>query len=231
MTPKPQVFCFPCAGGNASFFDEIEKALPELELVKLEYPGHGTRYRETLCGSFDELADDMICGFKERYSGGEFALFGYSMGVVTLTEVLIHLLRTELPLPRRVFLAAHEPRTKSELEGFTPEETDEWVVDRTIRFGALPEHLLHNRAFWRLFLPLYRADYTMLSKYHFETLDLKTTIPATVFYSETDTPFEKIRLWKDYFVGECEFIRYEGRHFFIQQHLNEMADMIRSRIM
>ena len=54
---KPQIVCFTYAGGNKSFFDVIEKDLKEVELVKLEYAGHGERHKEILYQSFDELAD------------------------------------------------------------------------------------------------------------------------------------------------------------------------------
>ena len=82
-----------------------------------------------------------------------------------------------------------------------------------------------------MYLPLFRADYTLISAYRFEELTLKTTVPATVFYSETDTPYDEMRLWTKHFAGVCEFIPYDGSHFFIQQHYREMADVIRDRML
>jgi surfactin synthase thioesterase subunit len=79
-----------------------------------------------------------------------------------------------------------------------------------------------------MYLPIYRADYSIIWKYSFEELSLKTCIPATVFYSETDTPRSEMKLWKKYFTGECEFFQYEGTHFFIQDHHAEMADVIKN---
>ena len=226
---KPQLFCFTYAGGNAAFFDLIEKDLPELELVKLEYSGHGTRHREPFYRDFDELTDDMFRLLTERYYGGEYSLFGYSMGTIALAEVLKRIIAdSKMRKPTHVFLAAHEPHSKAELIGFTDDELDEWVKDRTIKFGAVPEKLLNNKSFWRMYLPIYRADYSIIGKYSFEELFLKTTIPVTVFYSETDTPRSEMELWKKYFIGECEFFRYEGTHFFIQNHHAEMADVIKN---
>ena len=77
-----------------------------------------------------------------------------------------------------------------------------------------------------MYLPIYRADYSIIGKYSFEELSLKTATPATVFYSEKDTPRSEMELWKNYFVGECEFFQYEGTHFFIQNHHAEMAKII-----
>lgn len=228
---RPQLFCFTYAGGNASFFDGIEKDLSEVELVKLEYAGHGSRHKEAFYRDINELADDMIGLLKEQYSGGDYSLFGYSMGAIALVEVLRRILTdTLLKNPTHVFLAAHEPHSKAELIGFTGSEPDEWVKDRTIKFGAVPEKLLNNSSFWRMYLPIYRSDYSIIGKCNFEELSLKTTIPATVFYSETDTPRSEMDLWKNCFVGKCEFFQFEGTHFFIRNHHAEMADVIKNAL-
>ena len=224
---KPQVFCYTYAGGNAAFFDAIEMDLPVFELVKPDYAGHGTRRKEPFYRDFTELADDLFARFRAEYAGGEYALFGYSMGAITVAEILKRILEDpELPKPVRVFLAAHEPHTKAELAGYTPDEIDEWVKERTIRFGGIPEKLLGNKSFWRMYLPLYRADYGLIGKYRFEDLHFRTEIPATVFYSETDTPRKDMEEWRRYFIGECEFAEFTGQHFFIQEHHDEMARII-----
>ena len=221
---KPQIFCYTYAGGNASFFEMIEKDLPAFELVKPDYAGHGTRRKEPFYRDFTGLADDLFARFRAEYADGEYALFGYSMGAITAAEVLKRILEDpELPKPVRVFLAAHEPHTKAELAGYTPEEIDEWVKERTIRFGGIPEKLLENKSFWRMYLPLYRADYGLIGKYRFEDLHFRTEIPATVFYSETDTPRKDMEEWRRFFTGECEYAEFPGQHFFIQEHHEEMA--------
>ena len=229
--PDKQIFCFTYAGGNATFFDEIDKDLSEFELVKMEYSGHGTRHKEPLYASFDELADDMYAMLKSKYNGSEYALFGYSMGTISLVEVLKRIITDKkLPLPGHVFLAAHEPMTKAEFSGYSQEELDEWVKNRTIRFGTVPQKLINNKSFWRMYLPLYRADYSIIGKYRFKDLDYTSDIPATVFYSETDTRYEDMKLWSNIFTGDIQFYQYEGTHFFIQKHHMEMAENIRTSI-
>ncbi len=224
---KPQIFCYTYAGGSAAFFDSIGKDLPAFELVRPDYAGHGTRRKEPFCRDFRELADDLFARFRTDYTGGKYALFGYSMGAITAAEVLKRILaEPELPKPAHVYLAAHEPHTKAELAGYSPEEIDAWVKERTIRFGGIPEKLLENNSFWRMYLPLYRADYGLIGKYRFEDLDFRTEIPATVFYSETDTPRTEMEAWRRFFTGTCEYAGFAGNHFFIQEHHEEMARII-----
>lgn len=226
---KSQIICFTHAGGNKSFFDEIETDLKDFKIEKMEYSGHGERHKEEFYKNFDELADDIFKELQTRIVG-DYALFGYSMGAITLVEVLKRIISSGMSVPHHVFLAAHEPHTKSELLGFTDDELDEWVKDRTIRFGTIPEELLNNRVFWRTYLPIYRADYTIIGKYEFDKLDLKTSVPATVFYSETDTPFEDMKQWNRFFVKECDFYQYSGTHFFIRDYHAEIAQVIKNKL-
>ncbi len=229
MQEMPQLFCFTYAGGTAAFFKVIEPLLDGIEVVNLEYAGHGERHKEPCYPDFDALADDMLHEVTKRLHS-HYALFGYSMGSITLIEVLKRIITRGMPLPFHVFLAAHEPHAKSELRDFTADELDEWVKRRTIEFGAIPEKLLVNRVFWRTYLPLYRTDYTIIGKYEFKKLDLKTEIPVDIFYSETDTPRQEMELWRRYFRGDCEYHCYEGKHFFIQEHSAEMAAVIREKL-
>lgn len=229
MQIKPQLFCFTYAGGNKSFFDVIEKDLDGIDVVKLEYAGHGARHKEPFYNNFDELADDMFHEVKARASG-EYALFGYSMGSISAVEVLKRIIGSGMPEPSHIFLSAHEPHTKSELLGFTPNELDEWVKQRTLQFGDVPERLVNSKVFWRLYLPVYRADYLIIGKYKFEKLDLSTAIPAAIFYSETDTPIQDMKKWENYFKGSVAYCPYEGNHFFIKQHHKEMAQEIKDRL-
>ncbi len=226
---KKKIFCFTYAGGTSAFFDQIESDLKKYELVKLEYAGHGARHKEQFYDDFESLADDIFEQIRENLDS-DYALFGYSMGSISAVEILKRIIESDLKLPKWVFLAAHEPHTKAELLGFTDDEADEWVKQRTIEFGAVPEKLMNNKVFWRTYLPLYRADYTIIGKYKFENLGIRTTIPATVFYSETDTPKIDMEQWKRYFIGECELKQFDGNHFFMQEHHEEMARVIRQRM-
>ena len=227
-----QLFCFTFAGGTAAFYNQLEAACTgQIDFVKLEYPGHGLRHREKLCDTFQELSADLYGQLKENYCGGDYALMGYSMGSIAVLETLQYLMRKEeLLCPRHVFLAAHEPRTMVDLDKYSSDELDEYVKGRTILFGGVPEQLINNKSFWRMYLPLYKADYLMIGRYDFENLVYTTDIPATVFYSEQDTPRAEMELWKKYFTGSCEFIEYTGTHFFIDEHCREMADLIMERL-
>lgn len=220
---KPQLFCFTYAGGRAAFFDRLREDLPGADVQAPEYPGHGERHREPLLTDLSALADDQFRLFRAAYSGGSYALLGYSMGSVTLVEVLRRILENGYPAPVCVFPAAHMPYTDPELAG--EDVPDEVLRERTIAFGAVPEQLLQNKSFWRMYLPLFRADYTLLGRYRFDRRPFPPQIPAVVFYSETDTPLDGMRGWQALFPG-CRFAAFTGQHFFICGCHRQMAEQI-----
>lgn len=226
-----KLICFTYAGGNSSFYNQLKNELhPDIELIAAEYSGHGTRHRSPFYSDFEELANDMLVQVKGDLDGGSpYAIMGYSMGSISAIEVLRKLVDEKMPLPVHVFLAAHEPQTKEDLVDYNNEEMDELVKARTIQFGGIPERLINNKSFWRMYLPIYRADYSIIGKYKFEKLALKSDIPATVFYSENDTPYEDIKNWDRYF-EKIDFIRYTGNHFFINEHFCAIAQEIKKRL-
>lgn len=228
-----RLFCFAYAGGTASFYSILKPYLDSaINLDSMEYAGHGTRRKEPCYHEFTELVDDLYPRIQKAVNIEPYALMGYSMGCIAVAEILNKILvGKELPPPVHVFLAAHEPHTKSELQGFSSGEMDELVKERTLRFGGIPEQLIRNQSFWRMYLPVYRADYSMIGRYDFDTLKLKTCVPATIFYSEEDTPFADMEQWKKYFVESCNFRCFEGGHFFIQQHSREIAAIISERLL
>ncbi len=223
-----RLFCFTYAGGTADFFNVLKDPLEEIDVVGFEYAGHGQRHKEPFYNDFAELADDMFKLFKEAYDGNDYSLFGYSMGAITLVEVLKRITDNGMPLPKNVFLAAHEPHSKSELQGYSADASDEWVKERTIRFGAVPERLIGNRVFWRTYLPIYKADYSIIGKYRFEDLKIGAKVPATIFYSETDTPLTEMKQWDSYF--SCEYFEFSGNHFFLLDHCEEIGKIIKDKM-
>lgn len=213
---------------------------PEISVIKLEYAGHGMRHREPFYGSFNELAEDMYrLILQDLTRGGIFrqriepyALMGYSMGSISAVEVLRQVVaHGELPTPEHVFLAAHEPASHTVLADWNESDNDDAVKKRTIQFGGVPERLINNKSFWRVYLPIYKSDYRMIKNYDFPQLNVDQLVPVTVFYSEQDTPYSRIRGWDKHFSGECDYICYDGPHFFIQKHYEEMAKDIKRRLL
>ena len=160
----------------------------------------------------------------------EYALMGYSMGSLVAFAMLQRIVAMgEFMKPRHIFLAAHEPMTKSNILDIPAGEMDDFIRERTIAFRAVPKKLIDNKSFWRMYLPIYKADYLMIARYRFEDISFVTDVPCTVFYSEEDTKYEDMKDWTKYFYLDCKFVEYNGPHFFINEYYKEMAQVMMER--
>ena len=169
------LFCFPFAGGTIDFYNNIERACGDrVKFIKLEYSGHGTRMKEPLYESFEEMTADLfphILQTLERYPEAEYSLLGYSMGSIAVFNMLQKIENENVQRrPWRVFLSAHQPQPISSLRNIPQLEVDGWVKDRTIEFGGVDSKLINNKIFWRVYLPIFRADYQMIAHYDFDSL-------------------------------------------------------------
>ena len=231
---KKILFCFTISGGKADFFDSISKYLEsDIEVVKLEYAGHGVRYREPFYQTLEELMDDLYPIIREKVKKKEtmYSFLGYSLGSVVASAMAQRIMKKgEIVAPEALFLAAHEPRQRIELESFSDMEESEMVKERVISFGNVPDRLIDNKAYWRVYLPIYRADFAMIGRFDFGLLETKEDIPVTIFYSEEDVPLTRIREW-DRIYKNCDYIQYSGSHFFIIEHCEKMADVIKQKML
>ncbi len=227
-----RLFCFPFVGGSGSFFNGLAPYLrPDIEPVKLEYAGHMERRHEPFYKDFDELTADMYGQIKTQAGEGPYALFGYSLGALAAAEVTKMIqARGEMPLPVHVFLASHGPCFLGERVSAEGPDENETIKRWTVRFGGLPEKLINSPTFWRVYLPVYRADYELITSYDFGRLVYETRIPATVFFSPSDIPRRDMEKWRRVFTGSCDILEYDGGHFFLREHEQEVADVINERL-
>lgn len=226
-----KIFCFPFAGGGGSFFDEMQAFLDKRdELITIEYPGHGMRLNEKLCFSASALAEDVYYQIQTALDGSAYTLFAYSMGCIILTEV-IHLIkkRNEFLAPNRIILGAHAPIDRSDALLSLNLEDDYAMKKLIISFGGIPEYLQRDDIFWKIYLPIYRADYSILRSYKYPILDLDGLIPIDVVYSENDTKLEEVEHWKDIFGEGIVFHCFEGGHFFARNYFGEIYQLIKER--
>src|SRR5262245_49047252 len=85
--PRPaarvRLVCLPHAGGAASYFFPVSRALTtDIEVLAVQYPGRQDRRAEPFVRTIDELADAVTAVLASTVHNGPLALFGHSMGAV-----------------------------------------------------------------------------------------------------------------------------------------------------
>jgi surfactin synthase thioesterase subunit len=74
------LFCIPFAGGNSYSYGELKRYVPEsLNIIALDFPGHGKRMGEALLTNIHAMADDLYHQIKDHLNR-PYAVWGHSLG-------------------------------------------------------------------------------------------------------------------------------------------------------
>lgn len=205
-----RLICFTCAGGTTDLFKDLkEELVKDMEVVLIDYSGHGKRYKESLYTDIDSITGDLLNIIdKESSLSQPYALLGYSMGTIVTISIYEAIRKKGYKMPNHIFLAAHSPETSTEYLDFLSEAMEDKVKQYVIKFGGIAEQLWNNEAFWRVYLPIYQADFHAIGTYSFEERCPLINTPVSFFYSESDTPMQKMKGWNTYLRSGCDF--YEG---------------------
>lgn len=228
---KLQLFILPYAGGSIASFKRLTERIDErVDVVTVEYAGRGTRAREPLAGSIRELLDDAARYINARRDVRvPYVLMGYSMGSVLAYEMLAgRSISGEL---RHFFVAAEvSPKDRALELRKVPDPTDERVLERARRLGGLDERMLQNKRFADIYIRPMLSDYKLFFEYRFGGHPEKLKVNTTFFYAEKDTALTDIEKWSELIDGEFDYHQLGENHFFINQHYEEMADVINGHL-
>ncbi len=227
MSEQIQLFIFPYAGGSIASFkrlaDQIDKSI---ETVTIEYAGRGSRAKEPLAESIEDLLEDAI-RFCQTHRDVRipYAVMGYSMGSVLAYEMLARkLLPGEL---RHLFIAAEvSPKDRSLELRKVENPTEKRILERARKLGGLDECMLQNRRFADIYLRPMLSDYRLFFDYRFGGYEEKIKTDTTFFYCEKDTALEDVKKWSELIDGVFDYHELGQNHFFINQHSGEMAKII-----
>lgn len=227
-----KLICVPYAGGTTEIFSDFTSHFSEaVQVIALDYAGHGKRRKEPYYEHFNDMVCDMASEINKITENGEsIALFGYSMGSVVVYEILAQkLLHAKA---KYVMLASHEaPSEEWDSKKFSEESEEDFFLEiqKMGGFVGVDTSILQNRFFRRLhFDPLY-ADYLLIGDYKMSSA-VKLPVEATFYYSKNDMTKEQAEVWRDFFEGELEIIEIGKNHFFINEHAKEMAEHAQHRI-
>lgn len=214
--PRLRLFCFPYAGGGASIYRGWENYLPPgVEVLPVQPPGRGIRFKEPALASMDALVTAAAAAM-EPFLDVPIALFGHSVGAFASFE-LAHRLKEKFGVDvRQLFISAargpHLPRNRKNIHDLSEDE----FIEELKTLNGTPREVLENPELMRMISATLRADFAIAETYRAAERP-PLSYPMTVFGGLEDTlaPREDLEAWKIHTTGSFDLWQLPGDHFFI----------------
>ncbi|WP_233219442.1 thioesterase II family protein [Micromonospora sp. RP3T] len=224
------LFCFPYAGGSATYYFPLSQALaPEWEVFAVQYPGRQERHREKVIDTVPDLADRVAEALTDR-TDRPFAFFGHSMGAVVAFETARRLQVAGRKSPAWLFASGR--RAPSRRRAATVSRLDDaGLLAELLHLGATSPRLLADPEIRAAIVSTVRADYRAIETYEAEP-GASVSCPVTVLVGDSDqqTSYEEALAWRDHCTGRFAIKVFSGGHFYLDNCRREVVDTIRDSL-
>jgi medium-chain acyl-[acyl-carrier-protein] hydrolase len=213
-----RLFCFPYAGGGASVFRGWPVTLsPQIDVCPIQLPGHENRLREKPFDNVFTLVKALADALQPEL-GTPFALFGHSMGAVIGFELARHLRREYGLAPCHLFVSGRRaPHLADPGPPLHRLPAPAFIEGLRQRYNGIPAVILQDEELMRLFLPVLRADVTLLETYQYMDDDLlDCPISAYGGLRDSRAGAEAMEAWQAQTRGAFSLRMFLGGHFFLQ---------------
>jgi pyochelin biosynthetic protein PchC len=220
--------CFPFAGGSASYFFPLSRALAAgTEVCAIQYPGRQDRRGERCVEGIGELAD-RIAEVLGNWPKREMVLLGHSMGATVAFEVARKLESLGDAGPSLVRLIASGRRAPA-IPSVTllHRRTDSEILSEVRRLQGTGAPAILDDELMRAFLPAIRADYKAIETYACPA-GTKISCPVTAFAGMADpsTSLDQVKAWAECTSGKFDLRIFAGGHFFLDGWSAETVSII-----
>lgn len=225
-----RLVCLPYAGGSASFFFPVSRALtPAVEVLAVQYPGRQTRHQEPGIDNIPDFADQIFAALR-HLDDKPLALFGHSMGAVLAYEVALRMRQAGLPSPVRLFASGRRAPSRYRGEGIHL-GSDEDVVAELKALNGTSQVMLSDPELLRMILPAIRSDYRAIESYRHDP-GQRLDCPVTVLTGDRDprVSIDEASAWKEHTTGPTELEVFPGGHFFLADESARVIDLIAGKL-
>lgn len=220
--PAATLICCPHAGGTVDFFRDWPRYFPTaVEVVAVQYPGHGDRLDEACLTDVHDLVAELVAEV-DRLGRSPLVLFGHSFGAAVAYEAAVRLTTRGTP-PHAVLLSArvaphHDHRA-------TPPRSDAEIWDETVRLGGTAPEISTDQEWRELLTPQLRADYQAAGAYRPSRARLPCPLTA-LLGRDDDLPLAKVDAWREYTEADFALRVYCGAHFYLTAHVADIANEV-----
>ncbi|MCM5682957.1 alpha/beta fold hydrolase [Schlegelella sp. S2-27] len=221
------LLCLPCAGASATMYWRWRRWLPRwVNLVPVELPGRGARLDEPYAADFDGLVDQLCDELSERPPARSWALLGHSMGALLACGVARTLRVRGRALPQAIFVSGSAAPARRDPLRFVGKDDDGTLTADLHRQGGTPPEVFDSPELLRITLDTLAADYRVCASFaHRPCAPLPLTVHALGGLSD-DIATEDVEAWQCEAAGGFSVRWFEGRHFFIREHEQQVVQHI-----
>lgn len=224
------LFCFPHAGGAASYFHPWSAPLaPGIEVLAVQYPGREDRAAEPCVTNIADLADQIHAALGSSLPH-RFAFFGHSMGAILAFEVARRITRHEGRRPAHLFVSGRPSPPWNRHRNLHLAGTPALIAELRSLGGTDPRILGDSEAL-ELILPAMRADYTASETYRFEPgPPLSCDITAMTGDHDWLHTTGDAAGWSAHTTGAFNLLVYPGGHFYLDDCRARVLEAISSSL-
>ncbi len=213
---KPKMYCLPYAGGTVNAYEEwTEKFGSIVDVVPLEYNGHGSLFCENFYKDAFEAAEDMcerIC----RDAPDKYVIYGHSMGSLIAIVTAAKLAEMNVNQPSAVIAGGMRPphlKYKDERISDLPKDK---FIDKLVELGQTDPELIQDPEFVDIIYDIMSNDTRICEDFEtdWDSLRIKAPILAITGTQDDEAPVEDMKEWGRYTSGLFQIKEFDAGHFF-----------------
>lgn len=223
---KVQLVCFPHAGGSASFFFPVAKALsPAVEVSAVQYPGRQDRRNEPNIDNLPGLADAIFPAVRPL-ADRPLAFFGHSMGAILAYEVALRLEKDGAPPLTRLFASGRRAPSRYREENIHT-KGDAGIIAELRRLSGTNSDLLGDPETLEMILPAIKSDYKAVETYeHTPGRTVSCPVLAVIGDSDPKVSTDEAKAWSEHTTGPFDLRTLPGGHFYLVEQAPQVIKLI-----
>ncbi|MET9730410.1 alpha/beta fold hydrolase [Streptomyces sp. NPDC006458] len=224
-----RLVCFPHAGGSASYYFPVSRALsPTVDVLAVQYPGRQDRRTERCIDDVREFAD-LVTAALRPWTDRPLALFGHSLGATIAFEVALRL-QADGIVPVVLFASGRRAPSRHRDERLHLGD-DARLIDSIKRMSGTDPQILRDEELLRMVLPAVRSDYKAAETYRYQP-GPQLACPVTVLTGDRDSEVttEEALAWAEHTKEPFSLHEYSGGHFYLNDHAAAVIARIREQL-
>ena len=230
MSKKFVLYTIPFAGGSSLSYAGWNKYLSsDIELMNLDYSGHGKRIGEGLISNFDDVVCDILNQIKDSLNNRKFLIYGHSMGGM-VAYYTSHILQDKFHIiPELTFIGAcSSPNNFSRgRKRYTYDE----IVNQMLDDNRITPKIVQTEEFNKQIYPIIENDYNMLCRQFDVFSDNMLMSRSVCLYGLRDNTiaFSEVREWSKYIL-RGEYRSIDDDHYFNENSAKAVCNIINSAV-